>query len=112
MTETSHTASRALLVIKPDGTEQRAPYTGKSPKLETLQEHVGGYIELVRVRYDGKIRQAYMNDSGLLDGLPPNDKATRYAREAGYPFDIPLVGTMVIDLPKSHQSDEEQTLQK
>lgn len=47
------------------------------PSCERLQEAVGGYFERVRVRYEGKMRDAFVNENGIALGLPENLPATR-----------------------------------
>ncbi len=62
-------------------------------KLETLQGHVGGYIEhvqLVRTATGGV--GMYVNDEGLIRGLPVNALATRLywgTRKGGIPDVLP-----------------------
>lgn len=76
---------RFFTVIEPTGDERKVAYTTRGePPLEALQAAVGGLIEGIRVRYEGRVRRAYVNEEGLLDGLPLNPKATVMAREFGY----------------------------
>lgn len=67
--------SGKLVVIHPDGTRVETRMKQK-PELETLQQAVGGYIELVRVRFEGRVRDAFVNEEGALTGLPNNREAT------------------------------------
>lgn len=61
--------------IKTDGTEEEVtPSNGKDFNLEELQKMVGGYIQLVSTR--PPVREMYINEEGLNDNLPLNDKAT------------------------------------
>ena len=81
---------KEILIIRADGTTE--PFTGKVT-LKNLQGAVGGKIEHVRVLdriEDGKFiyTSMYVNDEGLLIGLPRNDVATEvYQRNmrAQYP---------------------------
>ncbi len=59
-------------IIKADGTEETLTLE-KTTSLKTLQDAVGGYIELLHTK-DGK----YMlcNEDGKSMNLPPNEKAT------------------------------------
>lgn len=69
--------SGTLVVIKPDGTQTEARLSGRDvPTLEALQAAVGGYIERVRVRFQGRVRDGYVNEEGALNGLPNNKRAT------------------------------------
>jgi hypothetical protein len=66
-----------LIVITPNGTHSVTEIkTAKGPTLKDLQTAVGGYIERVRVRYDGRVRDAYIHEEGLILGLPVNNRAT------------------------------------
>ena len=60
-----------LVCIKPDGTEERIE--AKKPDYEVLNRLVGGYIERVRVRYEGRIRDCYVNEDGFRLTLEPNE---------------------------------------
>jgi hypothetical protein len=67
-----------LHIVSPDGvTHQQRVETSKGPSLDVLQAAVGGYIERVSVRYEGKVRDAYINEEGKLKGLNYNRDATR-----------------------------------
>lgn len=72
-----------LVIIRTDGriTEEpiKEPDEDGAPSLERLQEVVGGYIEHIQVMYDGKLRDAYINEEGKLQDpmLPLNRTATR-----------------------------------
>lgn len=88
--------SGKLIVIYPNGTTTEEEYIGDEPSLQTLQGHVQGYIEAVpgMVRYQDQLCVAYVNEEGLLQGLPPNEYASRLVRHH-YRF----VGNMVIIVP-------------
>lgn len=95
--------SGTLVIIKPDGTRTEERHEGKgAPALEVLQRHVGGYIELVRVRLDDRVRDAYINEEGTLqDDAEFNQAATSLLAQ---PFDPKvlgnqLYGTVVIWVP-------------
>ena len=68
------------------------------PTLAFIQATVGGLIEGVEVVYNGRRRQAYVNEEGRLRDLPYNPKASRLYC-AAHPFaSVPgIVGPMVID---------------
>jgi len=55
-------------IIRTDGTEEALPIV----TLESLQQAVGGFIEMVGLA-DG--RQLVVNEEGKLKGLPINEKA-------------------------------------
>ena len=50
---------------------------GHKPTYEEMTKAVGGYIEYTKGRdSDGKIVTIVVNEEGLLQGLPPNSRAT------------------------------------
>lgn len=87
-----------LVTIHPDGERSERRYE-KRPTLEDLQAAVGGYVEHVKVKYKGKIRDAYVNEDGKLKNLPFNEAATGYYIEAhrGFVVDY-IVGPLVIEM--------------
>lgn len=87
---------KRMVIIQPDGTETTTDFEGE-PTLGDLQRGVDGYIEHIRVRYGGKIRDGYVNEEGLLKHLPRNPKAVTMAREFGYGERI--CGNLVIVIP-------------
>lgn len=75
-------------LIRPDGTvEDVVPKNGKKFKLEESQALVGGYIEFVQplgralLRFHGLPPNAimYVDEEGLLKGLPLNPRASLLA---------------------------------
>lgn len=88
-------STATLILFKPDGSTDSRVCAGKKATLKELQDAVGGYIELIRVRHEGKVRDAYVNENGRFDGLPHNAQATTMASEFGYG---PLVGNAVIEV--------------
>lgn len=60
------------LVCKADGQWEDLPNTN----LETLQQAVNGYVELVRLAED---LEMYVNEEGLMFGLPYNPMASMLA---------------------------------
>jgi hypothetical protein len=89
-------AKGTLTIIEPSGvvTTSRVE-SAKGPSLEVLQKGVGGYIERVKVRYNGKVRDAYCNEDGLSQGLEYNHDATMLCR--GTIFEgVSIVGNLVI----------------
>lgn len=90
--------SGRLVKLEPNGnvTETRWEKRGP-PDWQTLKALVGGYIEGVQVKYDGKLRQAYVNENGLLEGDIYNQRATWLTDGRSKGTDI--VGNMVIWIP-------------
>jgi Domain of unknown function (DUF3846) len=90
-----------IVIIRPDGTETQQHFSVTNT-LKPLQEAVGGYIEGVRVRYKGRVRDAYVNEDGLAENLPPNPKAARM-RAAACPGLLAgwnhIVGNLAIWIP-------------
>lgn len=59
-------------IIQTDGTEKVVDFP-KTDRLEFMQRAVGGYIEAIRLR-GGRVM--WVNEEGMLKGLPTNEKAT------------------------------------
>ena len=57
--------------------EDARPINGKTFTLKELQDAVGGYIEVIRLK-DGRLM--IVNEEGLLQGLPVNIEATKILR--------------------------------
>lgn len=70
-------------IINIDGSRRKVE--GKL-SLKQMQETVGGWIELVRIK--GKFFLV-VNEEGLLERLPPNRVATEIAKR-------PIVGTAIL----------------
>lgn len=64
------------VVIRASGVSQVWPLK-KKLTLDQYQMLVGGYIEFVKVRHDGKVCDMVLNEDGLNLGLPDNTVATR-----------------------------------
>ena len=95
--------SGILIKIEPNGKREIHEYKHKGPPTwEILHQLVGGYIERVRVRYEGKLRDAYMDEEGLIKSPPlaPNPYALKLIADA---YDrVPdqlFMGPIVIWLP-------------
>lgn len=93
-----------LITVDGQVTEVR-PKDGKEFSLEELQDYVQGLIEYVPLP-DG--RNMIVNETGKLDGLPPNPKAIEIWKEV-YPIeeyphnnDELIVGDVLI-LPKEEE---------
>jgi hypothetical protein len=68
-------------IIRPDGTLERGnvdwPNDPGYDRIKTLiAPLVGGGIEHVSVLHNGRRTDMFVNETGGLDGLPANDKAT------------------------------------
>lgn len=69
--------SGLLIVISPDGTKRAIPWIKRGPPdLKILQESVGGCIERVRVRWEDRVRDAYVNEDGHALRLAINAAGT------------------------------------
>lgn len=89
-----------LVIVSPANTIAIVIIEKGGPSLEQLQTAVGGYIELVKVRYQGRIREAYVNEEGLLKGMPINQKASGWYQDAHTGETCnPLVGNIAIWVP-------------
>lgn len=92
--------SGKLIVIRPDGTETEESWMKSgTPNWETLKRLVGGYIERIRVRYDGKVRDAYVNEDGLSERLEVNYHAMHILAPPFSASHNTIVGPVVIWLP-------------
>lgn len=66
--------TQSPVIICPDGTETSVmPNDGKKFSLDELQDIVKGYVEITHTK-DG--RKMVCNESGVLDELPLNSRAT------------------------------------
>jgi hypothetical protein len=75
----------------------------KGWQLEEMQKHVGGYIERVRVRFEGRVRDAYVNEDGMAEELPVNREGTAMLTEQ-YRGNV-LLGNVAIWVPEAHDSE-------
>jgi hypothetical protein len=96
--------SGRLITIHPGQYESCKPVTSTeaypkagTPPWEILKRLVGGYIEGVQVRWEGKLRQAYANEDGLGLRLPYNVEASRITD--GQYKGVEIVGPLVIWVP-------------
>ena len=62
-------ADNSVEILKPD----------KKPTLEQMQKWVGGYIETLDVRYEGKAGTMVVNEEGRIYNLSPNLVASEIA---------------------------------
>src|SRR5215467_10367283 len=100
-------AGSKMVVIYPNGETAEEPYTPDEdggPPLERMQGHVGGYVEQVpgMVTYAGKLRCAFVNEDGILHGLPVNHYASRLVRHMHR-----IHGNMVIVVPEDSPGSTE-----
>jgi len=56
----------------------RVEESDKEPAWRDMQKYVGGYLEHVSVLVDGKRAHMYVNEEGLIHGLPFNPRATEH----------------------------------
>jgi hypothetical protein len=71
----------------------------EKPTLAQLQREVGGLIERVRVRFEGRVRDAFVNEDGLGLGLARNQAATDLLAPPFNPRINVLVGNLVVWVP-------------
>lgn len=89
-----------IVIISPTGTKW-TNHLQHTPSLETLQQQVGGFIEMVHgfklYHHDGQPRDcvAFCNEDGKLKGLDLNTTATQIWQRQ-YPTQDVLVGPVVI----------------
>ena len=97
---------RGYLVTIPADSRQeitRTEFAGKAPAYETLRNAVGGLIQPVKLVYEGRARDSYVNEEGLLRGMAYNARATAmwhaWGEKGGYNTRGQiLVGTAVLIL--------------
>lgn len=79
-------------------TEHRHEGKGRPP-LETLQGLVGGYLEPVKVRYEGRVREAYIDEDGRMKNLRFNEMATQLYHNYWRSESQYIRGNMVVWVP-------------
>jgi hypothetical protein len=89
-----------LVVIDPDpNIADEVFFVDKKEAFEKCQELVGGYIERIRVNYEQGVYDCWLDEEGLLKGLPPNPRIIKMDIDRIYRGGMPLVGTGVIWIP-------------
>lgn len=86
-------------VVSPVGVKFVSLRSDESGMLKDLQAHVGGYIQLLPHSHGlDAPYMAYVNEEGLLRGLPPNELARHVTERLGFHEMEPdmLVGNVVI----------------
>ena len=95
--------SGMFIKIEPNGRKTIHEYSQKGPpRLEILQELVGGYIERVRVKYEGKLRDAYLDEEGLIRYTAKDTNMYAFdmiAAASSYPVIQMFLGPIVIWIP-------------
>jgi len=91
-------ATIRAVIVDPDGTVQA---TQIENNLKSFQDIVGGYIEGVL----GSEATMYVNEEGLLRGLPPNPVATQFAQFI-LGRNVLLVGTALILGPPDDEGSD------
>jgi len=80
-------------IVRPDGSEEMVD---KKPTLEALYEAIGcDCVDIVRVGSRDSQQVMIVDDNGLLNNLPINDKATALYWQF-YNTTSPIVGTVVL----------------
>ena len=101
--------SGKLVLVLQTGEIRTVPYAAKGyPELKTLQRSVGDgrvTIERVRVRHEGRIRDAYVDEDGFSKRLLSNAQA--YIQ-----YGITIVGNLVVWVPDPRPSVGEKTSRK
>lgn len=86
---------KRMVVISPTGGVVTTDFA-QEPTLKDLQTAVGGYIEHVKCRYDGRVREAYVDEDGRSKQYPVNQTASMMCSEWGYGV---IVGNICIVVP-------------
>ena len=71
------TNKKAVYVIQTDDQEIPKSIGEKKPDLKELQAHVGGYIEILPGRMNGRSVSLVINEEGKVYEMPPNKLATK-----------------------------------
>lgn len=88
-----------LLIIEPQGKKIRYKFDNE-PSLTQLQSFVGGYIERVRVKVDGKWRDAFLDEEGMMKGRMVNIEFRKMMVDSYERDDVQMfVGPVAIWLP-------------
>jgi hypothetical protein len=89
-----------LVVIDPDPTvADEVHIVDKKVAFNKCQELVGGWVERVQVVYEGKKRDCWLDEEGLLKLLPVNERVMEIDADRGRRGGMPLVGKGVIWIP-------------
>jgi len=91
-----------LIKILPNGDKEFQAYNkNDTPSWEVLFKLVGNYIERVRVKYEGKMRDAYLDEEGLIRNPPLeiNPYAYELIKAGGNAYQNYYVGPIVIWVP-------------
>lgn len=72
------TKNRPVVLISSEGNIKHLSYDRRIP-LSDLQDFVNGYIEILKVKYDGILQHMIVNEEGLLYNLPVNKTASELA---------------------------------
>lgn len=64
------------IIIDPDGTYRTVEFPQEADTVDFLQDAVGGLFDVVRTKINGIEIDMWVNDEGLLVGLPLNRLAT------------------------------------
>lgn len=96
--------SGVYVVVAPDGNQRRLKEPKKGRQLHVLQFLAGtpvvkAYVERVRVRFEGKVRDGYVDEDGIQKRLPVNNHATRLLAKPFDPKRQTLYGNLVIWVP-------------
>ena len=89
---------RRYIIIKETGEidYHEMPFK-KKWDLPTLQKNVGGYIEAVQLKIQGKKYSGWANEEGLQKNLSINTKATTFYQEYHKKDGIALVGPVIVE---------------
>tara|TARA_R100001163_G_C4870421_1_gene72466 strand:- start:40 stop:324 length:285 start_codon:yes stop_codon:yes gene_type:complete len=83
------------LIIDTDGEETHVESKEK-PDLKEMQEMVGGYIEIVKCKYNDEWKTMILNEEGKLRNLDLNTKATEMYSNNGIGIPDVIVGTAIL----------------
>lgn len=94
--------SGTMLRIDPNAPERTVRWEKSGPpNWETLRDLVGGYIERVRVKYQGRTRDAWVDEDGRMKSLSWNAKGTQLL--CGPYVGTTIVGPMVVWIPDKRE---------
>jgi hypothetical protein len=87
--------TKGIIKIPALGRPEFVALTGK-PSLKQMQDMVGGLVQRVSVRVDGRTRDMIVNEEGLILGLPFNIEASKLWAESYQQGGGMIVGDAIV----------------
>lgn len=68
-------------LIKIDVNGEVTRHEAKKATYEEITKLLGGYMERIKVRYEGKVRDCYLDEEGFIKNLPVNTHVRKLAQD-------------------------------